>query len=460
MRRFPLVLISLFITINAAAAIRTWTGATNAFWSVPTNWDGAAPVSGDHLVFQLVPPNKATINDLPPNTLIGGIFVSSLNYSISGNAIDLESGPFGASLAYVTFDVFTINVPIRLVGSQMWSTIGGSIHVNGAVDLNGNTLTLDNGGGPGGIIFGPIGGTGMLIIQTGQWTLSSNSTFSGSVLVDGGMLTLGVSNALPAAVPITLNGPLNLNGMTQTIGSLTGGSAVKLGGGTLTIAGGSTTYGGVIQETGTVIHSGGTLTLQGASTYSGSYLNSGGMTLLNGGTLPVPYTQSAGTFGLSSNATAGPVTINGGTFAPGNGGTGIGNTGNLSLASGTTYAEVINGPAGASFGNVHVTGTVNLGGSTLTLSGSGAGVAPGTTFTIIDNDGADPVTGTFAGLPNGTVINFGPGGFKYAIAYNGGSGNDVVLTATELSNIPALDPRTLIALAIVLASIAVLALRR
>ena len=48
------------------------------------------------------------------------------------------------------------------------------------------------------------------------------------------------------------------------------------------------------------------------------------------------------------------------------------------------------------------------------------------TFKIIDNDGTDPVSGTFAGLSEGAIFNVGGTDFK--ISYVGGTGNDVVLS--------------------------------
>ena len=51
----------------------------------------------------------------------------------------------------------------------------------------------------------------------------------------------------------------------------------------------------------------------------------------------------------------------------------------------------------------------------------------GQTFTIIANDLADAVVGTFAGLPEGSIFTAGAGRFR--ISYVGGSGNDVTLTA-------------------------------
>jgi len=458
MRHFALSLVFLLLSIDLLAANRSWTGTINNLWTVPGNWGGTAPVAGDSLDFP-VAPNLTNTNDFPANTAFNHIFFSACNYVLSGNAIDLGSGGIGSNVICTD----TLQMPFRLTAAQQWFYLGGPLHVDGPIDLNGQTLTLTDFGGVGSFIGGPISGLGA-IVKTGPtfWTLSGASTFNGPVLVQQGTLTLGAPQTLPGGVAVTVTGGIfNVNGQTQAIGSLSNSGTVDLGsGGTLTIQGGSTTFSGPFTGTGSVVHSGGTLTLQGVSTYSGTYTNSGGTTLLKAGTLPVPFTQSAGSFGLSSGGTVGATTINGGTFAPGNGGTGIGNTGNLALAAGATYAQVINGTGPSSFGNVHVTGTVNLGGSTFTLSGTGAGVAAGSTFTIIDNDGVDPVVGTFAGLPNGAVIPVGPGGFKYAITYNGGTGNDVVLTATEPTNIPALDSRLLAVLALALAAIAVMTLRR
>ena len=52
--------------------------------------------------------------------------------------------------------------------------------------------------------------------------------------------------------------------------------------------------------------------------------------------------------------------------------------------------------------------------------------ALGTQFEIINNQGTDPVAGTFAGLPEGAFLT--AGGQTFKITYHGGDGNDVVLT--------------------------------
>ncbi|REK19327.1 MAG: hypothetical protein DWQ37_01375, partial [Planctomycetota bacterium] len=81
---------------------------------------------------------------------------------------------------------------------------------------------------------------------------------------------------------------------------------------------------------------------------------------------------------------------------------------------------------------LEVSGTVNLGGATFEGSLS-SGFVPtlGQQFTIVDNDGADPVSGTFAGLPEGAGVIIDGQGFT--VSYVGGDGNDVVLTAAAVN---------------------------
>lgn len=341
--------------------------------------------------------------------------------------------------------------------------------INATLEI-GNTAAM-NVVAPGTLtVNGPIVGPGRFGMGgNGTFTInSSNNNFAGPVVwgatgTSTSTLVLGGTNSLPTT--INLNMPsgalLNVNGHIQTISSLSGSGGINLGsGGTLTVAmGPSSTYNGVFSGTGTLIHSGGQFTLTGVSTYSGTYTNLSGITSLVGGTLPVPYTQSGGDLGVASGGTIGTVTINAGQFRPGLGGTGLANTGSLTMGAFRIYQQTINGPVPPAFSKVTVTGTVTLGGATFSLSGTGVGVVAGNTFTIIDNDGIDPVTGTFAGLPQGAVIPGGPAGLSYIVSYVGGTGNDVVLTAIAPGTIPALDPRALIALAFVLGMIAVLALR-
>jgi len=87
----------------------------------------------------------------------------------------------------------------------------------------------------------------------------------------------------------------------------------------------------------------------------------------------------------------------------------------------TTVIDIL--PGG--FDRFIVNGTVTLNGK-FGLGTVTAPLTPGQTFVVIDNDGSDPVNGTFTGLPEGSLVSCTAGVFK--ISYHGGDGNDVTLT--------------------------------
>ncbi len=102
-------------------------------------------------------------------------------------------------------------------------------------------------------------------------------------------------------------------------------------------------------------------------------------------------------------------------------------SGSLALTSGSTLTANVNGTTpGSEHDQYIVTGSVSLGGATLDAFGTITS-APGDTIVLIDNDLADPVTGTFAGLANGDIVSINAQDF--VLFYDGGNGNDVVLVA-------------------------------
>src|SRR5690606_19679802 len=90
---------------------------------------------------------------------------------------------------------------------------------------------------------------------------------------------------------------------------------------------------------------------------------------------------------------------------------------------------VINGTTpDTDYTQLTVAGSVNLNGVSLIISGTYVPTF-GESFIIVDNDGVDPIIGTFAGLPEGAVIsNFMGTLWSAMISYEGGDGNDVELT--------------------------------
>ncbi len=110
-----------------------------------------------------------------------------------------------------------------------------------------------------------------------------------------GMTAAPVTNRLPTTTALNLTAAaaiLDLNGINQTVGSLTGvnASAITLGGATFTVGNStSTTFAGSVTGAGSVVVQGtGTLTLAGLSTFNGTLtVNNGAtVTVTSAGTLP------------------------------------------------------------------------------------------------------------------------------------------------------------------------------
>lgn len=105
-------------------------------------------------------------------------------------------------------------------------------------------------------------------------------------------------------------------------------------------------------------------------------------------------------------------------------GTGTTNASATTLEMVDTLSATLNDATGS--GKLIVTGTVTINGATLDLD-IAAKPADATDFTLIDNDGVDLVTGTFAGLSEGAI--FKAGNTYFQISYTGNDGNDVTLKA-------------------------------
>ena len=156
---------------------------------------------------------------------------------------------------------------------------------------------------------------------------------------------------------------------------------------------------------------------------------------LNGGTFGYNFVVAGGT--LDGTGNFNPNNFSGGTISPGVGGAARMNFANgLNLNSNVTVTFDGNCPVpGVSYDTLSVTGAVSLANANLQITAMPT-VPAGTEFTLIDNDGTDAVTGTFAGLPEFSVVTVGAQDFR--IHYAGGTGNDVTLVRDGVVTGPAL----------------------
>ncbi len=181
----------------------------------------------------------------------------------------------------------------------------------------------------------------------------------------------------------------------------------------------------------------GTLTLNGNNTYTGSNDVLGGVLFINnsvGNSDVFVHGSSASINGTGSSCCV--RLENGGKIMPGNNGTGIYTMENFIVDStgGDTIID-LNGPtAGSGYDQILTQDGADLNG-TLTINNTFTPVV-GSQFTILNNTGEGPITGTFSNYPEGSTITAGGATFK--ITYAGGDGNDVVLTT--LTSTPNSNP--------------------
>jgi autotransporter-associated beta strand protein len=191
----------------------------------------------------------------------------------------------------------------------------------------------------------------------------------------------------------------------------------------------------------------GTLLLYGVNGYTGD-------TLVNAGVLYVSGTQTGSNVflkpgsKLSGDGATGSVQSKGATIVPqiyhtsGTPSTHL-RTKNLVMDAASTLEILIDEDYLFDTALVSVAGTVNLGGcqldAELDITG-GLSPAVGVPFVIIQNDAADPVVGTFAGLAEGALFKFS--GRQWKITYQGGDGNDVMVTLKSLQLPLSLDSIT------------------
>ncbi len=413
-----------------AQAGQNWTGNAGVgttVWTNATNWDfGTLPSFATPLNFTTAF-KLANTNDNAAGTIMNGIgFDGGAGaFTLGGNLINLASGgvvnnsannqivniplnfsganTFAANTANLTFNnpIITGGNVLTLNGAKtiaITSTID-SVATLGSVVINGSGLndgvgivaitsgTSNNYAGPTNVNNGlvTLNGVGTTLLGTGTLTIGDGTGVQGTAIVR--LIGLGEQLNNAQVVVIGSDGRLDLNGNTETVGSIasTGTAAqqalsqIFLGAaGALTTGNATnTSFQGIISGAGGTVTKQGTgvWTLTGANTYTGT-------TTVPNGTLAIGDVNSGGGSG-STVASAGTGNINVGAAGTLRvdlfGGQALAN--NIVLTAGSIVNST---PTAAGLGFQTLSGVLS-GSSTFNQNG------PGRTFLTRTNTFAGPV---------------------------------------------------------------------
>jgi len=457
---FALSLLSIAVVPVRAAASATWSGGGgDGSWSDGANWvGGSPPASGDALVF---PPSShtSTTNDLTGYSFSGMTF-SAAGYEIAGDAFTL-TGPLVVSAA-VTSGQDEIDPPVTLTGPGTVSVVtggatldlkappAGALVKTGAGSLDAEGLDADTSPVTvrGGVLTGCGGGgssTSPIVVKAGA-SYVAGSAASQDLISCPRPLTLNGSGyqgegALEALTGVVL-GSLTLGSDALIAGSTSSESTywsgtVAIGSHTLTVADRDDTMAGGISGRGTLVVDTATETLvEGTGTLGAAVVE----TRLG---LAVPTSKVTVDPGALlwtvSRITSLAVSPAAGLWpcdvppdipptAPGPP-TVTHLTNSLTLPAGATYTAALGVGTAAGNDSLRVTGgALDISGATLSVDTAGScdgypvPTQVGDRYTILSALGG--VSGTFQGLPNGSLIS-GDSGGVFRIAYQASS---VVLT--------------------------------
>ncbi len=134
-----------------------------------------------------------------------------------------------------------------MVGGSGWnsSTTDDIANFEASANLGaGAALGIDTTAAATGFTFGgnlydsSSGAMGLLIYGGNTLTLTGDNTFSGQMTIAAGTVQIGPSGAMPANIPLAVNGTLDLGDYAATVTSLTGSGTVDLGSTGLTVTSG------------------------------------------------------------------------------------------------------------------------------------------------------------------------------------------------------------------------------
>ena len=459
------VLAGLFLTsiVNAQASTHVWTGnGQGNYWSEPANWQAAnAPQSGEAAVVLTFPPGGTQLtstNDLA-GLQLDQLTLSGTGYLLAGtNALSLSSN---LPLAIQALGLSNgIALPLLLqtnhglaVSPTAALSLAGCLSGPGGFTLSGGgLLDLTPGQGRDNTYAGPTYVlNGVLQLDSGFTTdpIFGSRTYS---LAVPGALIVGPTNgsapailrgmALSTKTALTLRGP----GQFQVVGDLLGFGSLE-GDGLVDFQGQSfqvgynntsTVFSGQFtnrSEAGLHKVGPGSLTLSGKALSNVALGVSGGRLIVDGDfsacTTVVSTDPSLGNTGsLEGNGRLG-LTLAYGTIRPGHDGPGQLTCESCDMSINSRLVAELGGTrAGIDYDQLVVTKTFGFETADPVLEvrlSAGFVGSVGNHYTIVRTDGTNPVSGHFNGLPESATVKLSTGAV-FRISYQGGDGNDIVLT--------------------------------
>jgi len=420
----------------------------------------------------------------------GSLFAPSLGiqYQGGGNTDDLEVISGSASL--VTYSFANAND-----GTVTWDgctlTYTGLEPVTSSITATNVTLdysaaseiiTITDAGGGQTTVDSTLGETVTFNNPTGTLTINAGDTNSDTINVASlaanypAQIVIDGQGGSPDAININGNVSTNSKNISLLAENIATTTSLNAGTGDINITADTIALGASVTGTGnlaiisqtntTTIGIGGGSGTMNVSDTELANLTDGFSTITIGN-----IASGTGTVDINTATFVDPVSIAGGTIHDGSG-TDIFSIGNnvtlkgsispgqspgiltingiFSFSDNSTFDVEIGGTSPGSNNNNHdqldITGTVTTGNNVSLNTTSWLGFAPsnGDSFTIINNDASDPVSGTFSGLAEGaTISNFLGSGLDATITYVGGDGNDAVISVSAsptVTSINRVDP--------------------
>ncbi|QDS89046.1 Calx-beta domain protein [Rosistilla ulvae] len=359
--------------------------------------------------------------------------------TITGSGGNAASNNFGVRILGSTTNVSSVDGDILITGA---GGNGSSLYNHGILASGGRIESTGAGENAASIIITGTGGRGpteddgvringfQVSSVAGEITITGTGNgeapdfrASGASIIGGGTATGAITIN---ANSIALQGTTNVQSTAAlTIRPRTAGTTIGIGGGTGDLNLDDTELGMLSDGFSSITigdASSGDIDINTATFHDALNLITGG--------------EVHDLTGADLNMSGGDTVTVDGTVAPGQSPGILSVTGNFAFADNSTYEVEINGNSpGTSYDQIDATGAVSIGsGVALDLGGLAGFVGSrvgGESFKIINRTGG---TGTFDGLPEGaTISNFfsGDGGrapLDATITYQGGDGDDVVLT--------------------------------